>query len=108
MDWQRVVTGIARLYGWAWYHTHDSRHSAAGFPDLVLVKPPRLLTVELKRDPPAGRPPTVAQLRWLGLLAATGVEVAVWRPVDQDRVAECLGPAARWAGGNEPGTPYLR
>jgi hypothetical protein len=43
----RVIDLAARL-GWRAYHTHDSRRSVRGFPDLVLVKPPRVVFVELK------------------------------------------------------------
>ena len=37
-DFQRAVIEMARLHGWLVYHTHDSRRSAPGFPDLVLVQ----------------------------------------------------------------------
>ena len=36
-QWQSAVIEYARLMGWLVYHTHDSRHSEKGFPDLVLV-----------------------------------------------------------------------
>lgn len=103
--WQAQVTAIAAMYGWASYHTHDSRRSTSGFPDLVLVKPPRLVVVELKRDRPAGRAPTAEQLRWLRLFAAAGAEAAVWRPVDADLVAAVLGPRQQPAGDGD--APYL-
>src|SRR5688572_19177552 len=35
---QAQVVKYARLMGWTAYHTHDSRRSQAGFPDLVLVR----------------------------------------------------------------------
>lgn len=73
------VLDLARLWGWVAYHTHDSRRSAPGFPDLVLVHPKRkrLWFVELKTD--AGRL-TLDQERWVELLSAAGASVAVWRP----------------------------
>ena len=36
----RILREASR-YGWLFYHTRDSRGSAKGFPDLVLVKPAR-------------------------------------------------------------------
>jgi hypothetical protein len=42
---QALVVGVAQLYGWAHYHTHDSRRSDEGWPDLVLCRPPRLVVV---------------------------------------------------------------
>ena len=41
------IRRLARQYGWATYHTHDSRKSDKGFPDLVLVRE-TILFVELK------------------------------------------------------------
>jgi hypothetical protein len=82
------VRDLARLLGWRVYHTHDSRRSPEGFPDLVLVRPPRLLFVELKRE---GRGPTLAQHGWLEALAAVpGVEVYLWRPGDWELVVATL------------------
>lgn len=34
--------------GYRVYHTHDSRRSEAGFPDLLAIRGPRLLAIELK------------------------------------------------------------
>jgi hypothetical protein len=59
---QRAVIDLADLYGWRWYHVHDSRRSNPGFPDLVLVRRGRCLFLELKRE---GKGPTRAQRDWL-------------------------------------------
>lgn len=45
---QDAIVDAATKVGWLAYHTFDSRRSAAGFPDLVLVKAPRLIFAELK------------------------------------------------------------
>lgn len=89
-QWQAVVVGVARFYGWAVYHTYDSRRSNRGWPDLVLAGHGRVLFVELKaRDGRLSR----EQRLWLGLLGDAGLEVAVWRPADLDRVViPALGP----------------
>jgi hypothetical protein len=83
---QQILT-LARLCHWACYHTRDSRRSDAGWPDLVLCKPPRLLIRELKRD---GEVPTAAQQAWLRALRACGVDAAVWRPADWEAIARSL------------------
>ena len=44
------VKAVALTCGWRLYHTFDSRRSAAGFPDLVLVRPPRVIFAELKSE----------------------------------------------------------
>lgn len=45
---QDAVLELAGTLGWLGYHTHDSRRSAAGFPDLTLVRAPRIVLAELK------------------------------------------------------------
>jgi hypothetical protein len=80
-----VVVEAARLLGWRVYHTYDSRRSAAGFPDLVAVRGPRLVVAELKTA--AGKT-SADQNEWLAALAAVpGVEVYEWRPDDWNAVA---------------------
>jgi hypothetical protein len=74
----QAVRELATLLGWRYYHTWNSLHSPAGFPDLVLVRPPRVLFVELKVR---GRKPTPAQQEWLSLLQqCPQVEVYLWTP----------------------------
>src|SRR5205823_7610491 len=82
-----AVIKIAKLRGWMLYHTHDSRRSTSGFPDLVLVRPPRLIFAELKSQ--SGKP-SMAQVEWLDALSGCGFEVHLWRPSDLERVAWIL------------------
>jgi hypothetical protein len=87
-DFQKQVLEIARLYRWHAYHPALSKWSERGWPDLALVRPPRLVFAELKSE--RGRV-TTHQERWLALLGACpGVEVFLWRPSDLERVAAVL------------------
>ncbi len=85
-DWQAEVIEAARHLGWTHFHVHDSRRSPSGWPDLALVRE-RLVMVELKR---ADGKTSVAQDRWLALLAKAGVECYVWRPQDREHMARIL------------------
>lgn len=87
-DFQAQILELARLSGWRCYHTFDSRRSAAGFPDLMLVRPPVVLFAELKTEGGKIRP---EQRRWLTVLeACPGVVVKVWRPSDWPEIEEAL------------------
>ncbi len=44
------VKSLAKIFGWRYYHTWRSFHSPAGFPDVVMVRPPRLVFAELKSE----------------------------------------------------------
>ena len=94
-DWQTTVTQTARTLGWTIYHTHDSRRSEPGFPDLVLARrdqygePGRLIFAELKTDKPSSNL-SAAQTRWFTLLRDCGQEVYLWRPAYYDRVVLVL------------------
>ena len=79
-EFQQTVVDFARLRGWRTYHTHDSRRSDAGFPDLVMVRGDRLVFAELKTE--KGRL-SAAQEQWREALAAMGEQVGdpdVWPP----------------------------
>lgn len=75
------IRDLAELFGWKRYHTHDSRRSPKGFPDLVLVRAPRVLFIELKK---ADGVITPEQQDWLRALRSCwpNVETYVWRPID--------------------------
>lgn len=94
------IKTLAALTGWRFYHTHDSQHSAAGFPDVVLLsaRQRRLIYAELKRE--SGRL-SQAQEYWVGDLRALGCEVAVWRPRHwfDDTIRRALQGARLTTGG---------
>ena len=80
-----AIIELATLLNWKVYHTHDSRRSEAGYPDLTLVRDgrkdasrARLLFVELKSE--RGRVRR-EQKEWMSILELVpNVEVYVWRP----------------------------
>lgn len=92
---QAAVIELARLCRWRCYHTHDSRHSAAGFPDLCLVRESdresggRLIFAELKSARGRLR---AEQRAWLDALGASvpGVEAYLWRPADWPAIERVL------------------
>jgi len=87
-QFQAQVLDVARLFGWSAYHPMLSKWSERGWPDLALVRPPRLVFAELKNE--KGKT-TDHQDRWLGLLrGCPGVEVFLWRPSDIFEIAEVL------------------
>lgn len=83
---QSNILGLAvDSLGWLAYHTHDSRRSQPGFPDLVLVhgRQQRLIFAELKTE--RGRQ-TNEQKLWEGHLrvvrSVVALEFYLWRPTD--------------------------
>ena len=102
-EFQQQVEDLAKLFKWRFYHTHDSRRSEPGFPDLVMVRESRLIFAELKTDAKSSQP-TAAQTEWLLALRVVAeyaqlarddpslrpIEVFVWRPSDWDGIVETL------------------
>lgn len=94
-DFEGQIRDLAKLFNWKYYHTWRSIHSPAGFPDCVMVRPPRLLFAELKRE---GKDPTPAQQEWLDILRQCAPildiipipEVYLWRPSDLEQIVEVL------------------
>lgn len=86
-EFQQTVVEIAQWHHWSMYHTHDSRRSPSGFPDLVLWKPGQMFMAELKSNTGRLSPD---QRRVLTELGAAGVETHVWRPQDLDAIKERL------------------
>lgn len=98
-QFQAAVVQLARLHRWRCYHTHDSRRSESGFPDLVLIREPEILYVELKTE--KGRL-SKAQEGWLNALTYCNQKVYVWRPSQKQEIADILRGALR-SRGWEPG-----
>lgn len=108
-QWLQQVLDVAKLYRWAHYHPWLSVHSQTGWPDLALVKPPRLVLAELKAKKGVL---TDNQRHWLGLLTqCSGVEVYLWRAPDLEPVRQILsgGFGESWVAQSElrfdPGAP---
>jgi hypothetical protein len=78
---QDQIEALAFDLGWKTYHTHDSRRSDPGWPDLALVHPARgrFMVRELKKQ--TGRV-SKEQREWLDALTGAGVDAGVWRPID--------------------------
>jgi hypothetical protein len=79
------------------YHTHDSRRSPRGYPDLTLCGLGGVAFRELKAQ--QGKVSREQQV-WLDALAAAGADVDVWRPADllSGRVARELAAIAGLRG----------
>ncbi len=99
---QQVVTGAETL-GWHIFHDNATnrprkcrscgaytpgRRNVKGFPDLVMVKGPRLIVAELKDEYGVVSEEQQAWLDWFR--AVPGVEVYTWRPRDSAEVTRVL------------------
>jgi len=91
-QFQEQVIALAKLFGWTWHHERDARRSTAGYPDLTLMRQPRLLFVELKTNVGRVRP---EQKHWLAGLAACGLETYLWRPRDWPTIEATLRAPGR-------------
>jgi hypothetical protein len=102
-SFQAVVVDVARLARWKVAHFRAARTSkgwrtpvtadGAGWPDLVLVRPPRIIFAELKSETGELRP---RQAEWLEVLRLLPqVEVRLWRPAHWDALVEDLTGLAR-------------
>jgi hypothetical protein len=76
---QQAITDLARWLRLYVYHTRDSRGSAHGFPDLVLVGPAGVAFAELKSDTGTV---SIDQKAWGNALVNAGQLWEVWRPAD--------------------------
>jgi VRR-NUC domain len=96
---QACVLEVARLAGWRTLHIRPARRAdgswrtpvagdGKGWPDLTLVRPPRLLFVELKSERGKLRP---EQQDWLDVLRLLPqAEVYLWTPADWNALVQVL------------------
>lgn len=85
-QFQQQVEDLCQWLGLRYYHTHDSRRSVGGFPDLVIVGT-RTIFAELKSH--KGRV-AHTQAEWINDLRKSGQEAYLWRPDDFDRIRSLL------------------
>jgi VRR-NUC domain len=86
---QDQLVRAAKRLGYRVYHTHDSRKSEPGFPDLVLVSRRQRRTVFAELKTPEGTL-TEDQSWWIAALAEAGQEVHLWRYADWDMALATL------------------
>ena len=99
-EMQASILSAARGFNWLAYATYRSTRSEPGFPDLVLVRPPRVIFAELKTA--TGK---VSKSRWSSkghrylpgqedwgrnFTACPGVEYYLVRPDDLQSFMETL------------------
>ncbi len=96
-QFQEAVIKYAQLMGWRVAHFRPARTAkgwrtavgadGVGYPDLTMVRYPRVIFAELKTD--KGRI-SKAQAAWLDDLGGAGQEVYVWRPRDWAMIERML------------------
>ena len=87
-QFSQTVVEYARLMGWTVFRTWSSIHSPYGEPDLRMVRPPRVVLVELKRDDGKVTPKQYEALELYR--RCPGVETYLWRPSDWDEIVEVM------------------
>lgn len=86
-EYQQQIVDLCKLLHLRYYHTHDSRRSTAGFPDLVIVGENQTIFVEIKTQTGKVRK---EQREWLTALAHSGQKAYLWRPSDFNAVTRTL------------------
>jgi hypothetical protein len=89
-DFLLAVVVFAHLYRWETHHEHDSRRSSAGWPDLEMVRPPRHVRAELKRDDEDVEPGSDQDRILAKLRECPSLEVYVWHPRDWPAIVQIL------------------
>ena len=93
----KAVVELATRIGWRVHTLSDSRSLRShhpGFPDLFMVRGPRMVAAELKSATGRFR---AGQHEWLVALETAGAEVYLWRPKDwcDGSIERCLRGAQR-------------
>jgi len=90
--------GIAKIMGWACYHTLKSKGSEPGFPDWTIARD-RVIFVELKAE--KGKL-SDAQITWIHVFVKAGAEVYVVRPRHLEAMSWVLRKRYRPRPGDNP------
>jgi hypothetical protein len=97
-QFQDAVAAMAQHLGWKVAHFRPARaemgwrtpaqYDAAGYPDLTMCRPPRIIFVEMKSQRGRIAP---RQKVWLAALGqCAGIESYVWRPSDWQGIEQIL------------------
>lgn len=87
-DFLSQVKDLAKVYHWRFYHPFLSKWSERGYPDITLIRPPKIIFVELKRE---NGKLTTHQQEWADLLkACPGVEYYLWQPSQFEQIVATL------------------
>ena len=78
----------AEVHGWMVWHQLDSIGTRSGLPDLIMVRPPRLVFAELKSA--HGRLSPAQREAIARLLDCPQVEAYVWYPRDDAVISKVL------------------
>jgi len=84
-QFQGQVVHLAKLSGFDFvYHTWNSQHSPAGFPDLIMIKDGCLIVAELKTE--KGKLSAEQYFWLLEFRKVPSAEVFLWRPSDWEEL----------------------
>jgi hypothetical protein len=112
-DFQDAVAEMAQHLGWKVAHFRPARaragyrtpvkYDAAGYPDLTMCRPPRVIFVEMKSQRGRIAP---RQQEWLAALSqCSGIESYVWRPTEWHNITRILATDSRQLTLPEPVNP---
>ena len=88
-EFQNTVIDLAKRCGFEFiYHTWNSRHSPAGFSDLVMLKDGRMIVAECKKK---GGQLSAEQYFWLLEFLKVTDEVYLWDEDDWNEVLQVIG-----------------
>ena len=92
-QYQKQIVDLAEACGWLVWHDFDPRRNPAGLPDLLLVRGPVLLFLEVKTEKGKVRPEQEAFIGRLKQVKRVSADVV--RPRHWDQLAEVLRSAKR-------------
>ena len=92
-QYQKQIVDLAEACGWLVWHDNDPRRNSAGLPDLLMVRGPVLLFIEVKTEKGKVSP---EQEAFIGRLKQVKyVHADVVRPRHFEQIAQVLRSAKR-------------
>lgn len=81
------VINLAKLQGWRCWYVSSGGRSCAGWPDLVLIRRPRIVFLELKAE---RTPVTADQKSTIAALRSCGLQAHIVRPSEAQKIERLL------------------